>query len=113
MSDSMTDIESGIDKIEALIKTLRDERDTARAEAAKTKRELDDREMELLQFDEEMAQTKRRYEEQLTEATQAREDMETRLAEVAAKVKNLMPLVAEYSSGDSSQKHATPPENRT
>jgi chromosome segregation ATPase len=113
MSDAITDIESGIDKIEALIKTLRDERDAAKAEAAAMKRDLDDREMELLQTDEEMAETKRGYEEQLAESRQAREDMETRLSDVASKVKNLMALVAEYSHNDSSQEQATSSENRT
>jgi chromosome segregation ATPase len=98
MSDSIMDIESGLDKIEALIRALRDERDKARDEAADLKRALDDREMELLQSDEELQQTKRKCEEQLAEARDAREEMERRLSEVAAKMKNMMPLVAEYSA---------------
>jgi len=100
MSDSIMDIESGIDKIEAMIKSLRDERDKAVSDAAAAKRALDDREMELLQSDEELQQTKRRCEEKLAEEKKAREDIEARLAEVASKVKNLLPLVTEYSPED-------------
>ena len=97
MSDSILDIENGLDKIEALVKTLREERDTAKAEAESARRALDEREMELLQTDEELQETKRKSEEQLTAERREREDLENRLAEVALKLKNLMPLVMKYS----------------
>ena len=97
MSDSILDIESGIDKIEALVKTLREERDTAKAELEPIKRALDDREMEFLQIDEELQELKRNGDERLAEERKAREDLENRLAEVAVKVKNLLPIVMEYS----------------
>ena len=97
MSDSMLDIENGLDKIEALVRTLREERDEAKAEAESTRRALDDREMEFLQIDEELQDVKRRSEEQLAAERREREDLEDRLAEVALKVKNLMPLVMKYS----------------
>ena len=97
MSDSILDIENGLDKIEALVKTLREERDTAKSEAESMKRALDDREMELLQIDEELREVKRKSEEQLDSERKEREDLENRLKEVALKLKNLMPLVMQYS----------------
>jgi chromosome segregation ATPase len=109
MSDPILDIESGIDKIEAIIRTLRDDRDNAREEVASLKRVLDDRELELLQKEEELEQKTSRYENQIAEAKKAEEDMEMRLADVAAKVKNLLPLVADYLSGTS----VTSSEDRT
>ena len=97
MSDSILDIESGLDKIETLVKTLHEERDAARAEAAALKRALDERETEYLQIDEELQEVRRTSEEQLEAARREREDLENRLAEVALKFKNILPLVMEYS----------------
>ena len=97
MSDSMLDIESGLDKIEALVKTLREERDAAKAEAEANKRALDERETEYLQIDEELQEVRRASEERLETARREREDLENRLVEVALKLKNLMPLVMKYS----------------
>jgi len=96
MSDSILDIESGIDKIEALVKALREERDKAKAEAEMMRRTLDDREMEFLQIDEELQEMRRNGDGRLAEERRVREELENRLAEVAAKVKNLLPIV-EYS----------------
>jgi len=111
MSDSILDIESGMDKIEALVKTLREERDTARAEAQSMKRSLDDREMEYLQIDEELREFKRASEEQLAAERKEREDLENRLAEVALKFKNIMPLVMKYS--DEEQDEYVSPHDET
>jgi len=97
MSDSILDIESGLDKIEALVKTLREERDTAKEEALSMKSALDERETEYLQLDEELQRTRRESEEQISELRREREDLEHRLAEVALKFKNIMPLVMQYS----------------
>ena len=107
MSDSILDIESGIDKIEALVKTLREERDTAKAEAESARRELDDREMEFLQMDEELQELKRNSEDRLAEERRVREDLENRLTEVALKVQNLLPIVMEYS-GEAQGSHQSP-----
>ena len=97
MSDSILDIENGLDKIEALVKTLREERDTAKTDAEAARRALDDREMECLQIDEELQELKRSSEEQLGAERRERENLEDRLAEVALKFKNIMPLVMQYS----------------
>ena len=107
MSDSILDIESGIDKIEALVKALREERDVAKAEAEAARRALDDREMEFLQVDEDLQELKRKGDEQLAEERKVREDLENRLAEVAVKVKNLLPIVMEYS-GETQDAHQLP-----
>jgi len=107
VSDSILDIESGIDKIEALVKALREERDVAKAEAEAARRALDDREMEFLQVDEDLQELKRKGDEQLAEERKVREDLENRLAEVAVKVKNLLPIVMEYS-GETQDAHQLP-----
>jgi chromosome segregation ATPase len=96
MADSIMDIESGIEKIEVLVKNLREDRDKARSEVAALKSALDDRELELLQIDEELQQERRRFEEQLSESVRSKEDLEHRLTEVASKIRNLLPLIAGY-----------------
>jgi chromosome segregation ATPase len=97
MSDPILDIEDSVGKIEALIKNLRDERDKAVKEAAGLRSALDDRELELLQCDEELQKTRRDCENRLDEARRDREDMENRLADVAARVKNILPIVSDYA----------------
>ena len=98
MSDSIADIEKGLMKIETLIRGLSEDRDRARAETAEMKRILDDREMDLLTLDEAQQNMKNDYEKQIAESSHAREELESRLAELASKIMALMPLVEEYSS---------------
>jgi hypothetical protein len=59
---------------------------------------LDDREMELLTLDEAQQNMKNDYERQISESSRAREELESRLEELASKIMALMPLVEEYSS---------------
>jgi chromosome segregation ATPase len=102
MSSSIIDIENGITKIEALIKLLREDRDKAREEEEAAKRAIEEREIELLQMDEDRQEERRGYEEKLSEARQANEELEARLTELAARIKNnIVPLVAEYDHADS------------
>jgi chromosome segregation ATPase len=91
------DIENGLDKIEALVRTLREECDKAREEAESRKRALDERELELLQTEEELQELRRTSTEQLDASRREREDLESRLAEVALRLNNLLPLVMKYS----------------
>jgi len=96
MLEAILDIENGIDRIEAFIKTLSEERDKARAEASELKHALDGRELELLQMEEEFEGKRRGYEDKLSESGKAREELELRLSEVASKVRNLMPILDDY-----------------
>ena len=103
MSNTIMDIEGSIDRIEALIKDLRGERDGARQEAAALKLALDERELELLQSDDELQQTKRLCQEQielLAEERRVKEETESRLSEIASRVKSLLPLVTDGPNGD-------------
>ncbi|MDR0764654.1 MAG: hypothetical protein LBE65_03575 [Synergistaceae bacterium] len=100
MSDSITDIENGLLKIEALIKGLSDDRDKARAETAEMKRALDDRETELLTLDESMRNMKNDCERQIAESSRVREELESRIGELASKIRTLMSLAEEYSSAN-------------
>ncbi|MDR3281049.1 MAG: hypothetical protein LBT23_11095 [Synergistaceae bacterium] len=99
MLESILDIESGIEKIEVLVRTLREDRDKARAEAAELRKALDEREIELLQLDEERERERRGYEDKMAETSRAMEDLESRIHYVADKVRNIMPLVNEYEIG--------------
>jgi chromosome segregation ATPase len=98
MSNSITDIENGLLKIETLIRGLFEDRDEARAEITDLKRALDDRELELLALDEAQQNMKNDYERQIAESSRAREELELKLEDLASKVMALMPLAEEYSS---------------
>ncbi|MDR1965095.1 MAG: hypothetical protein LBQ36_00170 [Synergistaceae bacterium] len=100
MIDSIIDIENGIDKIESLVKSLRDDRDKARSELASLKSALDDRELEILQMDEEHRNEINRLNEQFSEEKNAKEDLERRLGEVAARIRGLLPLMAGQTPED-------------
>jgi predicted RNase H-like nuclease (RuvC/YqgF family) len=114
MGSSITDIESGITKIETLIKSLRDDRDKARAEAAELKRLLEERELELLQMDEDRQEERRGFEERISETRKTSESLETRLAELAERIKNLMSLVTEYAPADlETETFPASPDDRT
>ncbi|MDR1580744.1 MAG: hypothetical protein LBS35_10340 [Synergistaceae bacterium] len=98
MSDSITDIENGLLKIEALIRGLTEDRDRAKVEIAELKRALDDRELEFLTLDEAQQNMKNDYERQIAESSRAREELEFKLEELASRIMALIPLVGEYSS---------------
>jgi septal ring factor EnvC (AmiA/AmiB activator) len=101
MSSSITDIESGITKIEALMKSLREDRDKSQSEVSEIKRLLEERELDLLQAEEEREKERRGFEEELSEERKARENLEEKLSELAARINSLMPLVAEYARANS------------
>ncbi|MDR3164013.1 MAG: hypothetical protein LBU13_00375 [Synergistaceae bacterium] len=100
MSDSIANIERGLMKIETLIRGLYDDRDKARAEAVELKRALDDRELELLTLDEAKQNMENDCERRIEESSRAREELESKLEELASKIMALVPLAEEYSSED-------------
>jgi chromosome segregation ATPase len=102
MADSIIDIESGLERIETLVKALREDRDKARAETEVLKKNLDDRELELLQLDEELQNT-----------VKSKAELENRLTEVASRVKNLLPLISDYPGEISASANLVSPDDRT
>jgi predicted nucleic acid-binding Zn-ribbon protein len=110
MSDTIIDIESGIDRLESLVRTLREDRDKARAEAMTLRRALDEREMELLQTDEELQLQKKRCADDIAEERKLREDLELRLAEVADRIRRIFPLLDEFDGAGSAASGGEPAE---
>jgi chromosome segregation ATPase len=95
MIAKLNEIESVIDKLESVIKTLREERDSALNELALVKKTLDEREIELLQMDEEMQREIKRFEDEQNEIAQERLDAEQRLEKIAIRIRELVPLLPE------------------
>ena len=91
--DKMAEIEGYADKIEDLIKTLLQERDEARTEVIRLKKLLDDRELELLQLDEEFSREKARYDQENTSMRERLEEAGGRLNNLATRLREIMPLL--------------------
>lgn len=95
MIKKIEEIESSLAKLEDIIKTLRSERDSAKKSAENLKKQLDERELELLQLDEEIQNTTKRYEEELKTLREDRQTLEKKLDSFAARVRELIPLLPE------------------
>lgn len=93
MIEKLTEIENVVDKLETLVRTLREDRDRAWEEVGRLKKALDERETELLQLDEEIRQEAKRFDEQMQSMHQEREDVSNRLDEVAGRIRDLLPLL--------------------
>ncbi|MDR3254230.1 MAG: hypothetical protein LBT31_01510 [Synergistaceae bacterium] len=95
MIAKITEIDGIVDKLESLIKTLREERDSAVSEAARLKKVMDDREMEILQVDDQLQKESKRIEEERKAMVQEHADYEQRLGELATRIRELLPLLTE------------------
>lgn len=91
MITRMAEIEQVAEKLEAMIKSLIKDRDDAWAEVARLKQMLDDRELELLQTDEELQKVQGERDSVMRD----KEDTERRLDDVAFRIKELLPLLTE------------------
>lgn len=93
MIAKITEIESAIDKMESMIKKLVEERDNARSEAERLKKQLDGKELEMLQLDEEIQKEAKRFEEEKETIKQTHADSEKKLDEIAARIRQILPLL--------------------
>ncbi len=93
MIAKLAEFENIIEKLETLIKNLKDERDKALDELEQTKKLVDQRELELLQLDEEIQREAKSFEERLKAATEERVDAEKKLDELADRIRNLLHLL--------------------
>jgi chromosome segregation ATPase len=98
MIAKITEIDGIIDKLESLIKTLREERDEAVQELAAVKKNLDDRELELLQLDEEMQRDKKRFDEERQVVLQERAEAAQKLDKIALRIRELVPLLPQNAA---------------
>jgi uncharacterized coiled-coil DUF342 family protein len=90
MIAKITEIEGIIDKLENVIIKLRDERDRAMDELAAAKRALDERELELLQMDEETRQETARLEDERNAIKGECDDANQRLDKLASRIRELV-----------------------
>ena len=90
MIAKITEIDGIIDKLETVIMKLREERDLAVSELSTTKKALDERELELLQMDEETRREIARYEDELRVIRQERAEAKDRLDGVTLRVRELV-----------------------
>jgi chromosome segregation ATPase len=104
MIAKITEIDGIIDKLETVIMKLREERDRAVDELAAVKKALDERELELLQMDEETQRAIAGFEDELRVIKQERSEAEQRLESVAVRVRELVSFLpdsaASQAAGD-------------
>jgi predicted nucleic acid-binding Zn-ribbon protein len=91
MIEKIAEIDGIVDKLELLIKTLREERDSAVNEFSRLKKDLDDREMELLQMDEEMQKQAKRFEEEKEIMAREQTEAQKKLDSMADRIRQLLP----------------------
>ena len=102
MITRIAEIEQIAEKLETMIKSLIKDRDEAWSEVARLKQMLDDRELELLQTDEELQKVQGERDSVMRD----KEDTERRLDDVAYRIKELLPLLTE----DDEEMEAAPDE---
>jgi predicted nucleic acid-binding Zn-ribbon protein len=90
MIAKITEIDGIIDRLENMMTALREERDRAISELASLKTELDERELELLQMDEEMRREAARFEDERNMIQQERSEAEARLDKLASRIRELI-----------------------
>ncbi len=95
MIKKIEEIESALAKVEDTVKTLRSERDSARRAAETLRKQLDERELELLQLDEEIQNQTKRYEEEIATLRGDRQTLETKLEAFAGRIRDLIPMLPE------------------
>ena len=93
MIAKLAEFENIIVKLESLIKNLKADRDQALDEVERLKKLVDQRELELLQLDEEIQSEAKNFEERLKAAADEREDAEKKLDELAIRIRSLLPLL--------------------
>jgi uncharacterized FlgJ-related protein len=95
MISKITEIDGIIDRLETLIKTLREERDSALNELVRVKKDLESRELEIMQMDEEIQKEAKRFEEERQFIMQERIEAGQRLDKMALRIKELAPPLSE------------------
>ena len=95
MIAKLTDFENIIEKLESLIKNLKDDRDRAWDEVERIKKIVDQRELELLQLDEEIQRETKNFEERIKAFVDERADAEKKLDELGIRIRDLLPLLPE------------------
>ena len=97
MIKKLEEIDIALAKLEELTRTLRSERDCARDAADNLKKQLDDRELELLQLDDEIQSMTKRHEEELSAMRDEQRKSEERLDSLAGRIREMIPMLSEES----------------
>lgn len=108
MIKKIEEIENTLAKLEGLIKNLRTERDSAKSAGESLKAQLDERELELLQLDEEIQNMTKRHEEETLALKEERKKLEEKLDSLTNRLREMIPMLSESEEkqkGASSDKH--------
>lgn len=108
MIGKINEIESAAERLETSVRFLVEDRARAWAEVDRLKKTLDERELELLQLDEQLSRETKRFEEERDALVMAREDAEKCLEQVAARVQSLLPLLPEIETIETEDAPAEP-----
>lgn len=112
MIRKLEEIEKSLAKLGDAVKTMRLERDSARNAASSLRKQLDERELELLQLDEEIQNATKKYEEELATLREDRKTMEKKLDSFGGRIRELISLLPNNeekrnaSSGDQKNKNS-------
>lgn len=93
MMNKLTELEKVVERLETFVDALCEERDEAVCEAKNLRKALDERELELLQIDEESRKEKERLREELETAKAELEESDRRMERLAERIRNLLPLL--------------------
>jgi chromosome segregation ATPase len=95
MIEKIAEVNGIVGKLEELVRELVSERNAAANEVARLRKNLDDREMDLLQLDEQLRSETMKFEEELAKLKQEREDIERKFDELAERIRSILPLLPE------------------
>lgn len=95
MIKKIEEIESALAKLEEMAKSLRVERDSAREAGKALKKQLDEREFELLQLDEEIQNMTKRHEEEIKALQDEQRKLEEKLGSFANRIREMIPMLSE------------------
>ncbi|MDR1885607.1 MAG: hypothetical protein LBQ56_04975 [Synergistaceae bacterium] len=98
MIAKITELDGIVERLETLVRTIARERDSALEEVERLRKNLDDRELELLQLDEELQRATQRFDDERAATAQEREETERRLDDLASRIKSMLPPPSENSS---------------
>ncbi|MDR1481698.1 MAG: hypothetical protein LBI74_03640 [Synergistaceae bacterium] len=84
-----------VEKLEESVRELVAERNASANEIMRLRKNLDDREMDLLQLDERLRNETERFEDELARLKQEREEIEKKFDELAERIRSILPLLPE------------------
>lgn len=94
MIKKIEEIGSALANLEGMVKTLKTERDSAKDAGESLKKQLDERELELLQLDEEIQNMTKRHEEEIKALKEEQQKLEEKLDSFAKRIREMIPMLS-------------------